>query len=80
MVLLCCSIVNQIKNVDEAIKIVNAGPKPLALYMFSTDSKVVEQVVEETSSGGVTVNDCLMHVCTLNSRHRSLSSSACRST
>lgn len=50
---------------NEAIKIVKAGPKPLALYIFSANNNVVEQILEETSSGGVTVNDCLMHVCSL---------------
>lgn len=54
-------VILTVKNIDEAIKIVKSGPKPLALYMFSTNSSAVEQVVEETSSGGVTINDCLMH-------------------
>jgi aldehyde dehydrogenase (NAD+) len=51
-----------VKNVDEAIKFVNSRPKPLALYLFTNDKKVQEQVLEETSSGGVTVNDTVIHV------------------
>ncbi|CAM6086424.1 unnamed protein product [Calypogeia fissa] len=56
-----------VKNVDEAIRFVNSRPKPLALYLFSNDEKVQQQVLADTSSGGVTVNDTVLHV-----RHRGL--------
>jgi coniferyl-aldehyde dehydrogenase len=49
-------------NLDQAIAVINSGPKPLALYCFSTEPSVVEGVVSRTSSGGVTVNGTLMHV------------------
>ncbi|NXY07914.1 AL3B1 dehydrogenase, partial [Pteruthius melanotis] len=51
-----------IANMDEAIDFINARPRPLALYAFSCDSKVVNQVLERTSSGGFCGNDTLMHV------------------
>jgi hypothetical protein len=35
--------------------------KPLALYVFSKDKKSIDRILGETSSGGVTVNDTLMH-------------------
>ncbi|CAM6084451.1 unnamed protein product [Calypogeia fissa] len=54
-------VIVTVKDVNEAIKIVRAGPKPLAMYIFSTNSHVVEQILDETSAGGVTVNDCVMH-------------------
>jgi acyl-CoA reductase-like NAD-dependent aldehyde dehydrogenase len=41
---------------------VNAREKPLALYVFSEDSGAIEQVVGRTSSGGVCVNDVVMHM------------------
>ena len=36
--------------------------KPLALYLFADDKQVQEEVLRRTSSGGVCVNDCLMHL------------------
>jgi aldehyde dehydrogenase (NAD+) len=47
---------------DEAVAFVNARPKPLALYVFAEDDAPVEAVVEGTSSGGVCVNQTLMHI------------------
>jgi len=35
--------------------------KPLALYIFSNDKNVLELLLKQTSSGGVVVNDVLMH-------------------
>jgi aldehyde dehydrogenase (NAD+) len=49
-------------DLSEPIAAINAGDKPLALYVFSKSSSTVERVLSETSSGGVSVNDCLMHV------------------
>ncbi|XP_069660442.1 aldehyde dehydrogenase family 3 member B1-like [Haliaeetus albicilla] len=51
-----------VANMDEAIDFINARPQPLAIYAFSCDSKVVNQVLERTSSGGFCGNDTLMHV------------------
>ncbi|OXB69806.1 UNVERIFIED_CONTAM: hypothetical protein H355_009735 [Colinus virginianus] len=51
-----------VANMDEAIEFINARPRPLAIYAFSSDSKEVNQVLERTSSGGFCGNDTLMHV------------------
>jgi aldehyde dehydrogenase (NAD+) len=48
-----------VRDVDEAIVLVNRGDKPLALYVFTEDPKVEAKVVEGTSSGGVCVNGTL---------------------
>lgn len=53
-----------IENHHEAIKFINARPPPLALYVFSTDEKVQSDMISQTSSGGVTVNDCVVHILT----------------
>lgn len=37
-------------------------PKPLALYIFTRDGTFVEDVLANTTSGGVMVNNCIMHV------------------
>ena len=47
---------------DEAIAHVNARPRPLALYWFGTDAAARRKVLARTVSGGVTVNDTLMHI------------------
>jgi aldehyde dehydrogenase (NAD+) len=48
-------------SIDESIRFVNARPKPLALYVFAEDDDAIDQVVEQTSSGGVCANHTLMH-------------------
>lgn len=54
-------VVRPVDGIDAAIRHVNQGPRPLALYVFSDDDRVVERVVNQTHSGGVTVNDTLVH-------------------
>jgi coniferyl-aldehyde dehydrogenase len=50
------------RSFDEAIAYVNARPRPLALYYFDYNSKRVEAVLARTTSGGVTVNDTILHI------------------
>jgi coniferyl-aldehyde dehydrogenase len=50
------------RSLDEVIAAVNAGDRPLAVYPFSHDKAVVQRVLEQVMSGGVSVNDALMHV------------------
>uniref|UniRef100_A0A8C1G1R4 Aldehyde dehydrogenase n=1 Tax=Cyprinus carpio TaxID=7962 RepID=A0A8C1G1R4_CYPCA len=50
-----------VNGLSEAIQFINAREKPLALYVFSSDKTVIKRMLAETSSGGVTVNDVLMH-------------------
>lgn len=49
-------------KLDEAIALINQRPKPLALYLFSNDKQKQQQVLRETSSGGVCLNDTIMHL------------------
>ena len=46
---------------DEAIAYVNTHARPLALYPFSRDGENIERILARTRSGGVTVNDTLLH-------------------
>ena len=48
-------------NITEAISFINSGEKPLALYYFGKNKQSAE-VIRKTSSGGVCINDTLMHV------------------
>ncbi|XP_037666535.1 aldehyde dehydrogenase family 3 member A2 isoform X2 [Choloepus didactylus] len=50
-----------VKNVDEAIQFINEREKPLAFYVFSHNNKLIKRMIDETSSGGVTSNDVIMH-------------------
>jgi coniferyl-aldehyde dehydrogenase len=49
-------------HVDEAVEYVNAHARPLGLYYFGNDGAEQEKVVSRTTSGGVSVNDVVMHV------------------
>jgi len=49
------------ENLDQVIDDINARPRPLALYYFGKDPEEQRYVLERTVSGGVTVNDVMMH-------------------
>ncbi|NOY27860.1 MAG: coniferyl aldehyde dehydrogenase [Oligoflexia bacterium] len=48
-------------TLDEAIAYVNDRPRPLALYYFDWNNKRCNDVVSRTCSGGVTLNDTILH-------------------
>ncbi|XDV32446.1 hypothetical protein PO909_003251 [Leuciscus waleckii] len=50
-----------VNGLNEAIQFINEREKPLALYVFSSSSKVIKQMISETSSGALLANDCLVH-------------------
>jgi coniferyl-aldehyde dehydrogenase len=50
-----------IADTAAAIAYINSRPNPLALYWFGKDKKNLQRVLEETRSGGVTINDTLLH-------------------
>ncbi|MBV8800705.1 MAG: coniferyl aldehyde dehydrogenase [Alphaproteobacteria bacterium] len=50
------------EKVEEAIGYINEHPRPLGLYYFGEDKEEQKQVLSRTVSGGVTVNDVVMHV------------------
>src|SRR5580693_1467034 len=50
------------QKVDEAIDYVNAHARPLGLYYFGSDNDERDRVLDRTTSGGVSVNDVVMHV------------------
>ena len=53
--------VRSYSTLDVAIAYVSEHPRPLALYPFSYESAIVERILHETRSGGVSVNDTLVH-------------------
>jgi coniferyl-aldehyde dehydrogenase len=48
-------------ELDEAVEYVNAGERPLALYVFSKDERVADDVLRRTTSGGACVNAAAVH-------------------
>ncbi|KAF6297958.1 aldehyde dehydrogenase 3 family member A1 [Rhinolophus ferrumequinum] len=51
-----------VRSLEEAIQFINQREKPLALYVFSQNDKVIKKMIAETSSGGVTANDVIIHL------------------
>ena len=49
-------------TMDDAIRFINAGDRPLALYCFSHDEAERQDLLRRTHSGGVTLNDWGWHV------------------
>jgi coniferyl-aldehyde dehydrogenase len=50
------------QDLDEVIAYVNANDRPLGFYVFTNDSKREEKLLYATLSGGVTINNCMLHV------------------
>lgn len=50
------------KDYSEAINYVNSKPRPLGLYYFGKDASEEAYTLTHTTSGGVTLNDVIMHV------------------
>lgn len=51
----------EFSDLAEVISSVNSGEKPLALYYFGKPADA-KRVIEATTSGGVCVNDTIMHI------------------
>ncbi len=47
---------------NDLIQQINRRPKPLALYVFSDNKTFIKKIIQETSSGGVSVNEPLSHI------------------
>lgn len=49
-------------RLEDAIESINARPKPLALYLFTEDKQVEQQVMSQVPFGGGCINDTISHV------------------
>jgi coniferyl-aldehyde dehydrogenase len=54
--------IKRYKNINETLEYINAKDRPLGLYYFGNDKAEEHKVLTQTTSGGVTVNDVIMHV------------------
>jgi coniferyl-aldehyde dehydrogenase len=50
------------RELTEALEYVNAHERPLALYYFDRNAGRIDQVLQNTISGGVTINDVIYHI------------------
>lgn len=50
------------KTLDEVITYVNSKDRPLGFYLFTNDKATEERILRATISGGVTINNCMLHV------------------
>ncbi|WP_139906104.1 aldehyde dehydrogenase family protein [Clostridium thermarum] len=53
-------------NLDEVYSYINSKPKPLALYVFAKDKRTVKDVMNNTESGDIAVNNVVIHVSNTN--------------
>lgn len=50
------------ENIDKLLESIRRKPKPLALYIFSNSKQIQNRIISKISSGGVCVNDTIMHI------------------
>ncbi|MBT8138889.1 MAG: coniferyl aldehyde dehydrogenase [Gammaproteobacteria bacterium] len=49
------------KNIDDCINYIGDRPHPLALYYYGSDNSEKDHVLAQTTAGGVSINDTMMH-------------------
>ena len=54
--------VKEYEDFDETVNYVNSKDRPLGLYLFSKDKDKEKKVLDNTTSGGVTLNDVIWHI------------------
>lgn len=54
------------RSLDEAFDVIAEKEKPLVLYAFSRDRRVVKQILARTTAGGTVVNHTMIHFYQLN--------------
>lgn len=51
-------------DLNTCIDYINNNPKPLALYLFTTDNSVEKKVLDSCTFGGGCINDTIIHIAT----------------
>lgn len=52
----------EVDGFNDAIKLIKTQEKPLAAYCFAKDKNIIRRYVEEVTSGGMCINDTIMHI------------------
>lgn len=50
------------EKTEEAIEFISKRGKPLSMYIFSRNDNFIEKIINATTSGGVCVNDVMLHL------------------
>ncbi|KAG2716112.1 hypothetical protein I3760_03G109100 [Carya illinoinensis] len=51
-----------VENLEDSFEVINSKPKPLAAYLFTNDEQLKKDFVQKISSGGMLINDTILHV------------------
>lgn len=49
-------------DIDDCVEYINTRPTPLALYYFTQSKKQARYIINHTESGGICINDTVVHV------------------
>lgn len=49
-------------DIDDCVEYINTRPTPLALYYFTQSKKQARYIINHTESGGICINDTIVHV------------------
>ena len=49
-------------HISEAVNFINQRPHPLSLYLFTNNNPLQNNIIKQTHSGGVTINETIVHV------------------
>ena len=52
----------QVPSIKLPINFINSREKPLTMYVYSEDTAIQKMFMEETSSGGMAINECLLQM------------------
>lgn len=50
------------KKIETVIDYIRSNPKPLALYVFSKNTKMIKNIMKSTTSGGMAINHVVLHL------------------
>ncbi|KAK6132294.1 hypothetical protein DH2020_033994 [Rehmannia glutinosa] len=51
-----------VDKIEDSFGLINSKGKPLAAYLFTNDKKLKEEFIRNVSSGGMAINDTVMHI------------------
>ena len=54
------------ESLEDVVETVSRHDKPLALYIFAEDQRVIRSITSRCSFGGGCINDCIIHLATSN--------------
>ncbi|KAB2618960.1 aldehyde dehydrogenase family 3 member H1-like [Pyrus ussuriensis x Pyrus communis] len=51
-----------VEKIEDSFSVINSKPKPLAVYAFTNNEQLKKGFVDNVSSGGMLINDTVLHV------------------